>query len=768
MSPPPTVASFTNSSEERSPVPETQQDRRLRLTTPLGEDVLMITRFLGEEELSKTYRYELDLASNDGNVKFDDIIGQNVTIKVEAEKTGTRIFNGFVSEFLQLEPRDQLARYKAVVVPWFWYLTRVADCRIFQQKSIPEIIEEVFGSRNFSQYELRLSGSYKPLEYCVQYRETDFNFVSRLMEQEGICYYFTHKDGEHTMVLADSPSAHDPCPDCEKAGYYPWQRGADFLGIRSWVREGRVTSGAFAHTDFDFKSPGKKLLADTSNPKQHDHADYEIYDYPGEYLDRGDGSNYATIRMQELQSSQETHRGEADIAGLQVGFQFELEEAYRDEDNRKYLLTRLRHEIHSTPFASQEVASGPRFYQVKLLAIPASVDYRPSRDTPKPLITGPQTAIVTGPGGEEIYTDEFSRVKVHFHWHRHDNSDDKSSCWIRVSQYWAGKQWGAIHIPRIGQEVIVEFLEGDPDRPIITGRVYNGDNMPPYSLPANKTQSGIKSRSSLGGGTSNFNEIRMEDKKGAEQLYVHAEKNQDNIVENDETTSVGHDRTEDVGHNETIHIGHDRAETVGHDETITIGNNRTESVGVNEVISIGSNRTETVGSNETVTIGANFSHTVGSNETKSVALMRVHTVGINEAITVGGAQETTVGGFQANTIGASQSNTIGSSQTNTIGSDQSSDIGANQSTNIGKNQSTKVGDSRTTSVGKDDGLSVGKKLSIDAGDQILIKTGAASILMKKDGTIQIKGKNITIEGSGQIQVKASKNVTVKGQKIMNN
>ena len=756
-------------------MPETQQDRRLKLTTPLGEDVLLISRFTGEEELSKTFRYELDLFSTDGKVKFDDIVGQNVTVKVEAEKVGTRIFNGFVSEFQQMEPRDQLARYRAIVVPWFWYLTRVSDCRIFQQKSVPEIIEQVFSSRNFSQYELRLSGSYKPLEYCVQYRETDFNFVSRLMEQEGICYYFSHKDGEHTMILADAPSAHDPCPGSESVNYYPWNLGIDFSGVRSWIREGRVCPGAFAHTDFDFKSPGKKLLADTSNPKPHDHADYEIYDYPGEYIDRGAGSNYATVRMQELQARHETHRGEADIAGLQVGYTFELKEAYRDEDDRKYLLTRLRHEIHSTPFGSQDVSGGPRFYKVGLLAIPATVDYRPPRDTPKPLITGPQTAIVTGPGGDEIYTDEYSRVKVHFHWHRHDNSDDKSSCWIRVSQYWAGKQWGSIHIPRIGQEVIVEFLEGDPDRPIITGRVYNGDNMPPYGLPANKTQSGIKSRSSLGGSTSNFNEIRMEDKKGSEQLYVHAEKNQDNIVENDETTSVGHDRTEDVGHDETIHIGHDRTETVDNNETITIGVNRTETVGSNEVISIGSNRTETVGSNETITIGSARTHTVGASETKTVAMMRTHSVGINEMINVGAAQEITVGAVQATTVGASQSNTIGTSQTNTIGAAQSNSIGADQSTTVGADQSLKVGSNRTADIGKNDAVTVGKTLAVKAGDQIGFVTGDASIMLKKDGTIQIKGKKIVIDGkditinaSGKINVKASSDIVMKGSNIKQN
>jgi type VI secretion system secreted protein VgrG len=740
-------------------VPETQQDRRLQLTTPLGEDVLLITRFHGVEELSKTFSYDLELASTDGQIAFDDIIGRSVTVKVEAELTGKRVFNGFVSEFVQLEPENQLSRYRATVVPWLWFLNRVSDCRIFQGKTVPEILEEVFQSRNFSQYELRLTGSYKPLENCVQYRETDFNFVSRLMEQEGICYFFTHKEGGHTMVLADAPSAHESCPGCESVRYYPWNHGHDFTGIRSWVREGRVTPGAFAHTDFDFKAPGKKLLSDASDPKPHDHADYEIYDYPGEYVERSVGDAYSTIRIQELQARHHVLGGEADIAGLLVGHCFKLEDAYRDEDNRKYLVTRLHHEIHSTPFASQG-ESGRRFYQCRLSVIPATVEFRPLRETPKPLITGPQTAIVTGPAGDEIYTDQYARVKVHFHWHRHDESDEKSSCWTRVSQYWAGKQWGAIHIPRIGQEVVVEFLDGDPDRPIITGRVYNGDNPVPYELPANKTQSGIKSRSTLGGSTANFNEIRMEDKKGSEQLYIHAEKNQDNVVENNETTFVGNNRTEDVGHDETISIGHDRTETVGNHETITIGVNRTETVGNNETITIGVNRTESVGSNETVTIGANLSHTVGASETKTVALMRVHTVGVNEMISVGAAQEITVGGVQATTVGASQSNSVGSDQDNTIG--------GGQATSVGKDQSVTVGENRAVSIGKDDSLTVGKKISINAGDEILIKTGKACILMKKDGTIHIKGKDITVEGSGKINVKASKDVVMKGQKILQN
>lgn len=456
---------------------ETQKDRRLQLATPLGEDVLLITSFVGDEGLSQSFTYELELESKNSNIAFNDIIGQNVTIKVEAEVSGSRYFNGFVSEFIQIEGRGQLARYRAKVVPWLWFLTRVSDCRIFQAKTIPQIIEAVFQSRHFSQYELRLTGSYPAIEYCVQYRESDFDFVSRLMEQEGICYFFVHKNGGHTLVLADSPSAHEPCPDCETVSYVPWERGHDLIGIRSWTRTSRVCSGAFAHTDFDFKNPQTNLMADARNPQSHAHSEFEIYDYPGRYVTRGEGQNYATTRIQELQCAHESFEAEADIAGLQVGHQFTLRKAYRDEDNRKYLITRIRHEFHSNPYGTRNEAD-LRFYQGRVSAIPATVEFRPARRTPRPVVNGPQTAMVVGPRGEEIYTDEYGRVKVQFHWDRLGKRNEKSSCWIRVSQPWAGGGFGGMAIPRIGHEVVVDFHEGNPDRPIIIGRVYNRSNMP--------------------------------------------------------------------------------------------------------------------------------------------------------------------------------------------------------------------------------------------------------------------------------------------------
>jgi type VI secretion system secreted protein VgrG len=349
---------------------------------------------------------------------------------------------------------------------------------------------------------------------------------------------------------------------------------------------------------------------------------------------------------------------------------------------------------------------------VTIDSIDAKAPFRPARVTPKPIVQGAQTAIVVGKAGDEIYTDEHARVKVQFHWDRQGKNDENSGCWIRVAQTWAGKQWGAIHIPRIGQEVIVDFLEGDPDKPIITGRVYNGANMPPYDLPANKTQSGVKSRSSKEGTPANFNEIRFEDKKGSEQLFIHAEKNQDIEVENDETHWVGHDRTKTVDNDETTHVKGNRTETVDKDESITIAGTRTESVDKTETITIAKSRTESVGESESVSISKDQQLTVGGSRTRDVTK--------DETIT------------------------------------------------IGKKQQNSIGDARTTSVAKDDTLDVGKKLTIDAGDQITLQTGSASITMKKDGTIQIKGKDITIEGSGKINVKASSDVVIKGSKIQQN
>lgn len=709
-----------------------QSQRTVSLSTPLGEDVLLLAGMSGKEEIGRIFRYELDLLSEQPDkVKFDDLVGQNVTVSLSLSDDETRYFNGHVCNFEQMAEPGHAARYRATVVPWLWFLTRRADCRIFQNMTVPDIIKQVFRDAGFSDFEEGLTASYRTWDYCVQYRETDFNFVSRLMEQEGIYYFFKHEEGVHTLVLCDSISAHKPFSGYEKIKYLPSERSATYTEyVRSCSIGQTVQPGMYALNDYDFKAPAKALHAKSKVARQHAASENEVYDYPGEYRETGDGESYAKIRINELQSQFETVRGTADARGVSTGCTFELTECDVEDLNRELLVTSCNYQIQS----DLDATGGETVFSVGFTAIDSKQSFYTPRATPKPVVQGPQTAVVVGPAGEEIYTDEYGRVKVQFHWDRDGKSDENSSCWIRVAQVWAGKKWGAMYIPRIDQEVIVEFLEGDPDQPIITGRVYNASQMPPYGLPADKTKSTIKSNSSKGGGGSN--EMRFEDKKGEEEIFFHAQKDQNIVVENDETLSVGN--------NETVSVGNDRTETVGNNETITIGTDRTETVGSNETISIGSNRTETVGTNETITIGSARTETVGSNETVTVALTRTHSIGVNDMLNVGAAREVTVGGAQAITVGAIQSISVG----------------ANQSTDVGVNQ--------TTNVGKNDSLKVGKKLSIDAGDEILIKTGKSSILMKKDGTITIKGKDIKIDGSGKIDVKAKKNIVMKGKKILEN
>jgi type VI secretion system secreted protein VgrG len=484
-----------------------------------------------------------------------------------------RHFNGYVTRFAQAGMHGRYHAYRATLRPWLWFLTRTADCRIFQEKTVPEIVEEIFADHGTADFKSELTGNYTKWEYCVQYRETDFNFVSRLMEQEGIYYYFTHDDGRHTMVLADSASGHSPFPGYEQVPFFGPDKVArpeqDHIG--EWYYSREIQPGVYTINDYDFERPSVGLVTKQKISRKHGESDYEMFDYPGEYIQKADGDQFVQTRLDELQSQYELANGTSNCRGVATGCLFKLTGQERDDQNREYLVLAATHQLEFSEYEAME-ASGAS-YSCGFTVLNSKQQFRPQRLTPKPTVQGPQTAVVVGPDGDEIYTDKYGRVKVQFHWDRYGKKNENSSCWVRVSHPWAGKNWGFVAIPRIGQEVIVDFLEGDPDQPIITGRVYNAEQMPPYDLPANRTQSGIKTRSSLGGSAANFNEIRFEDKKGSEQLYIHAEKNQDNLVENDETTDVGHDRTEKVANNEKITIGVDRTENVGSNETIGIGVN---------------------------------------------------------------------------------------------------------------------------------------------------------------------------------------------------
>ncbi|MBI5017318.1 MAG: type VI secretion system tip protein VgrG [Deltaproteobacteria bacterium] len=698
--------------------------------SPLGPNALLLRRMVARESLGRLFEFELDLLSRDESLSFDDVLGQEMAVSVELPGGARRPFHGVVSQFAQTGRVGSYAAYRAVLRPWLWFLTRAADCRIFQEKTVPDIIKEVFRTHGFTDFDQTLNGSYRTWDYCVQYRETDFDFVSRLMEHEGIYYFFKHEAAKHTLVLADSYSSHSTIPGYETVPYYPPSENAvrETDHVFEWNVARELQPGAVALTDFDFEKPRAGLATKSSVQRKHAQAAFEVYDYPGDYLTTAHGDAYARARVEELQAQFELATGRGTARGVTAGGLFRLTDYPRQDQNREYLIVSASHQVTSEEYETGGGSGAGPSYACTFSAIQSRQAYRSPRVTPKPVVQGPQTAIVVGKAGEEIWTDKYGRVKVQFHWDREGKNDEKSSCWVRVAQVWAGKNWGAMHIPRIGQEVIVDFLEGDPDRPIVTGRVYNADEMPPYELPANQTQSGIKSRSTKQGGTENFNEIRFEDKKGEELLTIHAEKNQDISVENDETHSVGHDRKKTVGNDETTDVKANRTESVGKNESITIGENRTESVGKDETITIDGNRTESVAKDETITISGNRTEDVTKDETITINGKRTETVAKDESITISG----------------------------------------NRTKGVSKDDTLNVGGKRTSSVDKDDLLTVGKNLAVQAGDEIVLQVGDASITMKKDGTIQIKGKDITVEGSGKINAKASSDIVMKGSKILQN
>jgi type VI secretion system secreted protein VgrG len=659
-----------------------QAGRPLRVETALGSDKLLLGAFSGEESVSEPFHFQLELYSEDPAVDGAKLLRTPVTITLDLPAGGQRFIHGLINRFTQLNRIGDLTRYRAEVVPWLWLLSLTRDCKIFQNLSVLEIVEKVFKDQGFSDFQLKCNKSYAKREFCVQYRETSLNFVSRLMEEEGIFYFFQHANNKHTLILADANSAVQACQGQATARLAAAAGGWQAEDVVLWLQtEHAVQTAKVTLRDYDYLQPSLQLESSVSGQGPG-----ELYDYPGEYTQLDAGERYARLRLESYETWSQVANGTSTCRAFVSGGKFDLKEHFRAALNQPYMLLRLQHTGSTGSFEAG--AGGSLEYHNTFTAIPFNVPFRPPRTTKKPTVWGSQTAIVVGKSGEEIWTDSHGRVKVHFHWDRNGKKNEDSSCWVRVATSWAGKNWGFIQIPRIGQEVVIDFLEGDPDRPIITGRVYNADQTPPYTLPGDQTQSGVKSRSSKGGGTDNFNEVRFEDKKGSEQIVIHAEKDM------------------------KVEVEHDRSESVGNDETITIGNNRTESVAKDESISIDKNRTESVGGDESVSITGNRSLTVSKDETIDVTGKRTDSVGKNEDVT--------------------------------------------------------IGDNRTHNVGKDDTLSVGKKLAITAADSVMIKTGDASITMKKNGDIQIKGKNITIQGSGKIVVKADSEVNIKGSKVTNN
>jgi type VI secretion system secreted protein VgrG len=754
----------------------------IELSTPLPPDALLLRECTSHESLGGLGETTLTLLSPRADIAADELLGKPATLKFAFAEQAPRQLNGIVTRFAQTGFRGRHHEYRMTLRPWLWLLTRTRDCRIFQNQSVPQIVEAVFADHPAARFESRLFRSYRPRAYCVQYRESDYDFVARLLEDEGIYHYLAHTPTAHTLILVDSASAHDAAPGCETLPFYVEgeQAPPQLEHVRRWSTAREVQPGKVVLCDYDFERPSSSLRTERACTRSHAFSDAEVFDYPGGYLQTPDGEQVAEVRLDEWQAGFEGFEGEANASGIACGRLLSLTRHPRDDQNTQYLVTgttiRARQPVH-------ESDDTPLSFGCGFEAIAAGQQFRPQRRTRRPQLAGPQTARVVGPAGEEIYTDKYGRVKLQFHWDRRGRGDEASSCWVSVAQPWAGANFGGVQVPRIGQEVIVGFLEGDPDRPIVIGRAYNGENLPPWDLPANATQSGVLTRSSRGGAYANANAIRFEDKAGAEQLWLHAERNQDVEVERDETHWVGNDRRKNVDHDETTTIGNHRTETVGANETITIGADRRESVGANEGIAIGARRDEQVGADETVLIGANRAHTIAAHETlsvggnrtatvsgsetASVALQRTHTVGVNETIGIGAAQEVVIGAAQLVAVGAMQDVTVGANQSTRVGANQSTEVKVNRSVDVGGSQSTTVGKARTTSVDDDDTLGVGKNLRITAGDSVSIKVGKASITLHRNGTINIQGEDLLFDGA-KIVGKAKGSLTMKGSKILQN
>lgn len=597
-----------------------QTHREASVHCALADDVLLFQEMHGSEQLGRLFEWRVQMVSAKHDIKIADVLGKSMTVSVDLPAGGQRHFNGIVTRFCNNGWRGGFSSYEAIVQPALWLLTRSSNCRIFQDKTAIEIVKEVCADSVYGgliTLDLKFDTSCEPRSYCVQYRETDFNFVCRLLEEEGIYYYFTHEAARHTMVLADSYSAHTPILGGEALKFRSVDaRRIDDEAVTMWSPSGQIEPNVFVLNDFDFEKAASsnsgglrvkaKVDAAFSQPT------YEQYDYPGNYQKDSIGTAFARGRMEAIHGQCEQISARSTARGLTAGGLFSLTEHPREDQNREFLITGAEIDITAQDYTSGAGHDTGMVLNCAFTAVGKEYSYRPPLIMRKPFVQGPQTAMVVGKAGEEIWTDKYGRVKVQFHWDRLGAEDEKSSCWVRVSQSWAGKRWGSMFIPRIGMEVVVDFLEGDPDRPLVTGCVYNGDALPPYELPAEQTKSTFMSNSSKDGG--GYNEIRFEDKKDAEEIYVQAEKDYLRVVKNNDTLKVGFEK-KDKG-DQTIAIHNDQSLKVGNDQTIAIDNDQSLEVGNNQSLEIGNDQKTKVGNTCVIEASTSIELKVGTSSIK--------------------------------------------------------------------------------------------------------------------------------------------------------
>ena len=606
-------------SQEAAAADWTQDGRLIAIETPLGKDKLLLTSLAGEETISNLFAYELEMLSADHAISAESLIGRNVKVVITSVDGKTRPIHGMVAQFRAgpLVGRD-LRHYSAHVVPWLWYLGHSTDCRIFQKMNIPDIVEQVFKTFGFVDYQLSVArDDYPKLEFCVQYRETALNFVSRLMEEAGIFYFFRHENDRHVLVIADRNMSFNALPDPQLI-YAPGN--AQSGHVTRWEHTYAFRPGRWSQKDFNFETPSTDLTTTEKTLLKLRNAEaFERFDYPGLYTDKSLGTKLTRTLMEAEEAAYHAVLGASNYPCLDAGGKFTLASHPCEKESTAYVIRRVRHEATSRSYLNQ--GGEPSRYDNIFEAIPYDVQFRPLRVTERPFVHGPQTAIVVGPPGEKIFTDKHGRVRVQFHWDRYGKHDDKSSCWIRVSNSWAGRGWGAVNLPHVGHEVVVSFLEGDPDRPLVTGRVYNGENMTAMGMPDNKTQSAIRDHSG--------NEIVMEGKAGSQDIRVHAVKDMHVTVDN----------------NREMHVKAHLKETVDQGQEVTVAKGYKETITESATSTISGGLNSTVNDGWTSTIHGKFTETATDGEERTVSSGKKLTV-------TGGSTEDTTGERKVTVTGA--------------------------------------------------------------------------------------------------------------------
>ncbi|WNG19881.1 type VI secretion system Vgr family protein [Cystobacter fuscus] len=716
----------------------------------------IVQGFSGTEGMSRLYEFQVEFHANEeGPLEAAALVDADALLTVALPESGTRCIRGMLRAVESLGRREGRWCYRAWLVPRLWRLTQVKRSRIFQRKSVPDIVKELLGEAGV-EARWMLSGAHETREYCTQYRETDFAFLSRLLEWEGIFYFFEHTEEGHVLVIGDAPEVHRPLA------------GGAVLPLRARdnrVEEGeylvalarihRLRPGAVHLKDFNFEKPALDLSGRSASSEGAD--GLKVYDHPGEYETPGVGKGVSKVRMEELVQAAWTLEGEGVCPRLSPGCLFQVEDDGTHAG--EYLAVRVAHfgEQPETP-GNREALGG--LYRNHFSCMPGSVPFRPRRTTPIPQIVGVQTATVVGPAGEEIHTDGHGRIKVQFHWDREGTRDDSSSCWIRVGQAWNGLAWGALYLPRVGHEVLVRFLEGNPDRPLLAGSVYNGNHPTPYALPAEKTRSTLKSASSPG--SSGFNEVRIEDAAGSEELFIHAQKDEELLTENDkdqevrgfESLLVLKDRQLTVEGNQSLAVTLD-------DEGLVEGNQSLRVQG-HRVTTVGGDHSEEVSGSQFISIAQNRTLMVSQASTESVSMAKALTIGAGYAVNVGLVMNESVEQDKSVTVGAMRTERIVGARLEDVAEDLSVDVGAGYQSRIAGAMVSTVNDDLGDDVQRKSQLKVkdpaawlSKSFSLKA-ETFSIKVGGKVVLqMKKSGAVKFSGNAITLDGS-DIKFKGSK------------